>query len=122
MDTRDLEILRQKTEKWSAKSGPRVGDFVRTLDGKMRRFCICWDDGFQITSGNGFYFGDGFMSFSGSCGRLIENEKLRLSTDVDFGACWFFSRDCPIGGTTSDGTVQADIECRIYDEIADKGA
>lgn len=123
MDAIDLEILRQKTEKWSARSGPRVGDFVRTLDGKMRRFCICWDDGLQITRScnDGFYIGDdGMMSFSGLCGRLIENENLRPSTEVAYGSCWFFSRNAPMSGMDAD--LQAEIQCRTYEEIADKGA
>lgn len=118
-DERDAEILNERIAAWQQRSGPRVGDFVQMPDNTMRRFTHDWGDDIQTTVGaqhpcNGdasFYFGAGFMSFSGSLDRAINKVALREIGHDRLGRCWFFHHDFP----QAHSGVDVQVPCRVYE-------
>jgi hypothetical protein len=70
-DNRDEQILQKRIQIRQEESDIQVGDFVRLLDGTIKRVAHDWGDRVQLTNGIGsgsFYLGNGYTSYSGGAG------------------------------------------------------
>ncbi len=116
LDKKDKQILSDRIAAWNKRRGPRVGDYVKMLDGTTRRFTHHWGDGLQVTCAHNadtsFYLGDGYMSFSGSLDPCIPLENIKDTGKKRNGWAWFFHHDsrCAHNG------VQVEAPCRVYAE------
>lgn len=113
-DDRDAEILRERVALWQTRIGkPRVGDFVRMVDGELRRFTYNWGDGLQTTYGGqsgSFYFGGNYMDYSGSLDSAVPIESIRDTGETMDGDAWFFHHG--LSGAHRGVTVK--VPCRVY--------
>jgi len=117
-DNDDQEILNNRIELWDKRNGPRVGDYIQMLDGTMRRFTHDWDDTIQTTTpgdkfGSSFYFGKGYMEFSGGLDRAIPKDKITATNETKDGRAWFFHHDW----ATAHNGVDFNVPCRVYRQI-----
>lgn len=66
------EILKKRIQIYNKEVGPRVGDWIDFPDGSQKRIAHNWGDKYQPTMYKGdtgsFYFGNGYVSYSGSLG------------------------------------------------------
>jgi hypothetical protein len=125
LDDRDQAILDARVKEWNQIRKPRVGDFIKMLDGTVRRFTHDWDDGLQTTMGtapcNGdqsFYFGGSFVSFSGSLDSTIPNECIKPRHEMRDGPFWFFHHDMAM----AHNGVGFTVPCRIYEQTHEEVA
>ena len=98
IDERDKGILAERFGRYLEIDGARVGDWVEMLDGTTRRFTHDWGDGLQVTSGaypgdSSFYFGRGYVSYSGGLDPAIPRARLVDTGTLKQGAIWFFHHD-----------------------------
>lgn len=118
-DERDAEILAERIAAWDAVSGPRVGDFCKLLDGSLRRFTHDWGDSLQTSCAGmcagdqSFYFGKGYMSFSGSLDSAIAKDKFAPMAGTQDGGAWFFHHDWP----KAHSGVTVKVPCRVYAQV-----
>lgn len=114
LEDRNLKILTDRLAQLDEDTGPRVGDYVKFSDGVVRRFSHAWDEGIQTSDGGRWYFGNGYLSFSGSLfapipfDTLIETGDPRL--DTRWGNAWFFHHDW----AKADNGVDVLIPLRVY--------
>lgn len=112
-DEKDEAIRVARLAKWQARSGPRVGDFVRMPDGELRRWAYHWGDSIQPTWGPdaSFYFtGGGGMSMSGGLDSSIALDRIRDTGETVDGGCWFFHHD----SSGAHRGVTCTVPCRVY--------
>jgi hypothetical protein len=125
-DERDQEILDKRLEKWNQIDGPRVGDFIRMLDGSVRRFAHKWDDSIQPTSSEGnsesFYLPGGGASYSGGLDPAIPLENIKPARvfvkgihedETKYGRFWFFHHGYP----RANNAVYFQVSCRVFVEL-----
>jgi len=112
-DQKDQLILIRNLLAWNKRFEPRVGDFVKLADGSVHRFSHDWGDSLQHSKGGSWYFGEGFMSFSGSLEPSIPIGKLKATDETRMGACWFFHGDWH----RAHSAVYASVECRVYEVL-----
>lgn len=116
-DERDQQIRDERLSVWDKIEGPRVGDWVILPDGDYRRFTHDWGDGMQTTvrkdKGHynaSFYFGKGYMEFSGSLDPSIKKDCLTLTDETKAGSIWFFHH----GEVGAHRGVYSEVPCRVY--------
>jgi hypothetical protein len=117
-DGKDQTILDRRRASFDLVPGPRVGDFVRLLDGTLRRFTYRWA-GLQTTMGsNGFgpesfYLDEAGASYSGGLDTTIPLPNLVPTEETQWGEFWFFHHDlaCAHNG------VNFTFPCRVYREV-----
>ena len=118
-DARDAEIRAANLAAWNEVEGPRVGDWVWMPDGEMRRFTHHWGDSIQTTlprSGDAcFYFGAGYMSFSGGLDRAIPIARIVATDQIRDGAAWFFHHN----HATANNGVYFLVPCRVFNIVAE---
>jgi len=118
-DERNLAIKNRLEEAFNSISGPRVGDFVRMLDGTLRRFTHDHENTIQVTpSGAGGYESfhltkSGRVSYSGGLDTGISYKHLKETAEFREGIFWFFDSDLP----GKDRGIEFSIECRVYREF-----
>jgi hypothetical protein len=113
---RDKQIYESRKKKYSKIKGIRIGDYVRFPNGYMSRVTHIWEDGhIQAggSSGGQYYFGDGYISYSGSLsdGFSFNNVIVNKSSDYKIGSVWFFHN----GFATAGGGVDTYMYFRIFD-------
>lgn len=123
IDAIDGTILAERTFKRSARSGPRVGDFIYLLDGTLHRFTYAWDDGLQTTyrwreTGNvetgSFYLNsNGDVSYSGSLDSSIPLEQIQDTGEHQAGDFWFFHHN----EHKAHNGVQVKAPCRVFRQV-----
>lgn len=116
-DPKNAEILADRVTLRDAIDGPRVGDFIITLDGTLKRFTYEWNDGLQTTwkgTGGSFYLGEGYVSFSGGLNPSIPFENIEATDETRNGSFWFFDLDIRGAGRG----VDVETPCRVYKQIA----
>jgi hypothetical protein len=127
-DERDVEIARERLAEWNELPGPRVGDWVKMLDGTVRRFTHDWGDEIQTTSASpglctvdgpdresgSFYFHGSGMSFSGGLDRSIPKAGLVETEEVKEGRAWFFHH----GHSGAHRGVHFTVPCRVFKQVA----
>jgi hypothetical protein len=122
LDAKDAASFRLREQKWMARKGPRVGDFVMMPgeDG-VRRFAHDWgtgkNSGIQPTNprigdGNGSYFmfSNGFGDHSGSLDSPIPHDKLVDTMTVIPGIFWWFHHE----EARAHNGIWAEFSCRLY--------
>lgn len=117
-DAKDAEICAQRVATYAKIVAPRVGDFIRMRDGTLRRFTHDWGDGMQTTVGDkhpctgdaSFYFGDGYMSFSGALDPAIPLQQIESTDEIQLGSVWFFHHN----ETRAHNGVYTKIPFRVY--------
>lgn len=119
-DERDAALVEERRLKRDGIKGPRVGDFVKMLDGTMRRFTHDWGDSLQTTTKNsngyGFFLCDGGgVSYSGSLDHAIPLARLRQLGGRRDGWFWMFHHNW---WQASNG-VDFKLPCRLYEQLAD---
>lgn len=121
-DDKDGEILKRKQSAWDAQPGARVGDWLDMLDGTRRRFTHDWDDGLQTTlAGNEdsrFFFGDGYMEFSGSLAPVVPLTEIVPTAETRLGYAWFFHHD----HCTAQNGVPCEVTCRVFRQVSPRRA
>lgn len=113
LDELNHAIRSRRLAAWDERPGPRVGDYVRFVDGVLRRFSHDWDDhGLQTSDAHDgrFYLGEGYMSFSGSLYPAVPLESLHDTGELRDGACWFFHHDL----RRAHNGVETDVPCRVF--------
>lgn len=108
--------LAEAAANWGRRVGPRVGDYVRHLDGSETRFTHDWGDGLQAGGGRGSYHisRGGFASYSGGLSARIPRARLTATGETRPGEFWFFLD----GWTGAHRGVYVQLSCRIYKERA----
>lgn len=115
-DERDAALLAERQAEWDKRTGPRVGDFVRMLDGTLRRFAYDWGVSLQTTckgyDASFYFFGSG-MSFSGSLAPSIPRASIEDTGETMEGAAWFFHHNQPGAGRG----VRFLVKCRVWRQL-----
>ncbi len=115
-DERDALLLADKIKAREAIDGPRIGDYIKMLDGSLRRFTHDWCDSIQTTALNhdgSFFLGLGYASFSGSLDPGVERPRIeRVPGEVLSGRFWFFHHD----SSGAARGVNCEITCRVFRE------
>lgn len=119
-DDRDAAILAERQAAFDKREGPRCGDFVIFPCGTTRRIAHVWkwdasDEGpavhdLQTSVGGSFYFGEGYMSFSGTLYQSIPASALVDTGETREGLCWFFHHDW----SQAHNGVYTHARCRVY--------
>jgi hypothetical protein len=114
-DDKDVAIARERLTEWNSRPGPRVGDWVKMLDGTLRRFTHDWGTDIQTTLASGvdasFYFYGSCMSFSGSLDRAIPKASLVETAEIKPGNAWFFHHNSSGAGRG----VYFTVPCRVFE-------
>lgn len=92
-DEKNEQILKRNLQAYDKIDKARVGDFLLLPDGRVTRFTHDWGDHIQTggSPGNAYYFGEGYMSYSGGLNHGIKHEFLELTNEKMKGSVWFFS-------------------------------
>lgn len=86
-------MLKQRQAALDRIAGPKVGDYLRTRDGKLLRFTIDHGDRLQAYWGGSFYLGPNGCDFSGACGDSYPTYRMILTGQRKQGSVWFFDGD-----------------------------
>lgn len=117
-DDKDSAILAERIASWDARKGARVGDWCRMPDGELRRFTHDWGDELQTNTpqfGLGsFYFGDGYMSYSGALDPAVPRSQLRKTAETKPGVIWFFHHD----HQRAHNGVYCEVSCRVFEVVS----
>lgn len=95
----NAEILKQRLAAYARIPGPRVGDYLELQRPDPRcpeftRFTYDWGEALQTGGLSGsYYFGLGFMSYSGSLDPGIDKTDLIDTGRTRSGEFWFFDGD-----------------------------
>ncbi len=111
-DDRDQVILDRNMRSLDLIEHPRVGDYVRFVDGIERRISHVHafagdpvsERTYQTSDGGSWYLGDGFCSFSGSLYNSVPHSSLMLTGAIKTGRVWFFHHDYPGANLGVDST------------------
>ena len=123
LDERDSAIRAERLALFDSIDGPRVGDWIRMLDGSVRRFTHDWDeDGLQVQTPLSvcgpcsFYFtSSGHQDYSGGMDPIVPLTRIVRTTEIKPGPVWFFHH----GIQRAHNGVYTDVPCRVYLELAD---
>jgi hypothetical protein len=86
-------MLRQRQAALDKITGPKVGDYIRTIDSRLLRFTINSDDSLQAYRSGSFYLGHNGCDFSGACGDSYRKYRLIETGERKEGSVWFFDGD-----------------------------
>ena len=116
LDERDDTLIENRRQAYESRPAtlPRVGEYVRMLDGTLQRFSYIWPDGAQTSHGGSWYLGNGGSSFSGSLNPIVPFERLRLTNGRKGARFWVFHHD----QWTAHNGVDFTIPVRIWEEVA----
>lgn len=111
LDERDLTILAERMTALDEREGPRTGDFIRFVDGELRRIAYMWPDGAQTNDSTGqFYLGEHGCSFSGSLHPAVPLDSLSPTDEQRKGNVWIFHHDW----FQANNGVYAEAEFRVF--------
>ncbi len=110
-DKENQEILKRRTEEYNKIPGARVGDYLKLPNGKYTRFTYGFDDHIQTGGhGNGFYLGNGYISYSGGLDPGVKLSDITQTEQTKKGFIWFFDNDFATGGNGRD----FEIDFRVF--------
>lgn len=113
LDEKDTQILVDRETEFNKRTGPRVGDFVKMLDGTIQRFSHDWGDDIQTSNGGSYHISkSGYVDMSGGLNRAIMKDKLTLTDEAMPGSFWFFHHD----RAAAHNVVDVKITCRVYQQ------
>jgi hypothetical protein len=104
------EILNERLKLFNKREGLRLGDFLKLSNGTYLRFCNVLDDTLQTTKAGSFYFGDGYVEFSGGICPPIDKKLLKQIDEKREGEVWFFDQ----GIVGPHRAVYFNIELRVF--------
>jgi len=108
------QILAEKVTAYNQIEGPRVGDFLKLPYGIYTRFTYDWGESLQTGGGsNSFYFGNGYMSYSGGLDKGVKRDDIRQTEETREGFIWFFDRGISGAGRG----VDFKIAFRVFEPI-----
>lgn len=116
LDKTDQELLTLKISLWENKRYIKSGDFVRFKDGTLRRVSHVWQgdhgrpDFIQTSDRGSFYFGNGYMSFSGGLRPGLDASLFSLTNETIEGWAWFFSHDI----RKANNAVNVKVPCQVW--------
>lgn len=90
------EILTERCNAYNEIIGPRVGDYLKLPYGIYTRFTYDWGDKIQTGGGNGFYLGNGYISYSGSLDSGVKKSDIKQILEIKIGSVWFFNNDVKV--------------------------
>jgi len=101
LDPKNLDMLQTRLIEREKITGPRVGDWLRRLDGSESRITYVWDfdgEGAHVQDGGTvcgrFYMQPtGHLSYSGGLNPGLPESVLELTEETKDGWVWFFDRD-----------------------------
>jgi len=101
LDPKNLDILSSRLSAREQITGPRVGDWLRRLDGSESRITHVWTfdgEGAHVQDGGTvcgrFYLQTtGHLSYSGGLNPGLPESVLELTEETRDGWVWFFDRD-----------------------------
>lgn len=117
VDERNAQLVAERMEELESQGGPQVGEYVRFLDGTLRRISYHWKDGegwdggVQTSDGGSFHLGRHGVSFSGSLYSAIPTEALRETDETLPASVWVFHHDFAGAGRG----VDTSVEMRVWD-------
>ena len=117
-DDQDARMLAKRVDRREEQAGPRIGDFVKMLDGTTRRFTHDWGEDIQTTCKDGlgsFHLtagGDG--NYSGGLDAAISKSGLEETGKTLKGAFWFFHHD----RRRAHNGVYFKTPCRVFAQVA----
>ena len=118
----DEDLFLEMEKEYNEIKEIRIGDWIRFKDGKMNRVTHIWDFrdeglGLKVQSGGSefgsFYFGHGYISYSGGLDPGVKGDTLELTDDVKYGQIWFFHNTFPM----ADNGVYRMMKFRVFKEI-----
>ena len=111
-DVRDDAILATRLAAYDQIAGPRLGDWVEFSDGVMHRFSHLWNSNLQTTekSRGSFYFGNGYVEFSGGLNPGIPRDTLVDCNKTMLGRIWFFHHS----EAKAYNAVYAEVPFRVF--------
>ncbi len=113
----DKAIFEERQKAIFARTRISEGDYVHRLDGTFSRITVHqWPEHVQIGGhehGSYYLNSNGFCSYSGSCGDILERAKLVDSGDYKRGSCWIFSQNSSGAGRG----VYATLLFKVWKEI-----
>jgi hypothetical protein len=101
LDERNQKILSDRQSAFLSDSTIKSGDFVRFVDGTLRRVSHVWTDArnkpdsIQTSTGGSFYIGNGYMSFSGGLYSGVDFAQFTRTDETMHGRCWFLTMHEP---------------------------
>lgn len=107
---RNEAILAERVALWNEKTEPRVGDYLQFPDGHFERFSHDWDDAMQTSPEGSFYFGNGYMSFSGGLNAAIDKTRFEATDEWREGSAWFFESDF----ARAHSAIYVSVPCRVF--------
>ena len=111
IDHIDARILAMRIIAWNKHRKPRVGDFCLMVNGDYRRFAYNHRNALQTTTDNGqFYFGNGYVEYSGAMDPSIPIERLIRTEEKREGRFWFFHHD----SFRAYNEVHVKVRCRVW--------
>lgn len=90
---KDKEILRRRAERFDARRGPKVGEWILFTDGVMERISYRWPGGFQTSDGGRFYLDDDYARYSGSLNETVPSKHIHPTDEMKRARFWFFHDD-----------------------------
>ena len=110
-DEEDAKILEQRLKAFNERQGPRVGDFIRFVDGVLRRIGEHIEGvGYQSTDGGQFYLGEGYCAYSGTLHPLVPEHSLMSTGETRSGSAWFFHHNQRF----AHNGVDVEVEFRLF--------
>lgn len=116
-DAEDRRIISERLTRRDQLPGPRVGDFIVRLDGRLMRFSYDWGDSLQVSDGGSFYLErEGFADFSGGLEPSIPKRRIKPAPDryPESGSFWIFHHD----EHRAHNGVDFHTPCRMFEETA----
>lgn len=93
---KDLKLFEERQEAIYKRTQISMGDYLIKKDGSISRITVIIDDLVQDGGheNGSFYIGkNGFCSYSGTCGNIINLKNYVLTNEYREGLCWIFSND-----------------------------
>ncbi len=112
-DNRTMIVQRQAA--LDKITGPKVGDYLRTIDNKLLRFTINSGDRLQAYYGGSFYLGNNGCDFSGACGDSYPVYRLIETGERKAGSVWFFRNDEWRGGNSYETKAMFTVWEEVHD-------
>lgn len=119
LDETNSKIRDERQKLLDEREGVRVGDFVRFVDGVVRRASHVWrrDDRSaedvqtsEVSQGS-YYLGKGGCSFSGSLFNSVPATSLTRTEETKMGSVWFFRN----GWVEAHNGLGTRISFRVFD-------
>jgi hypothetical protein len=127
-DKQDAKLLERRQAKFTRKTTPQVGDFVRFKDGTIRRISYVWDfedEEARVQTadamGGSYYLGDFldhwepsddcYVCYSGGLYPGIPANTLKLTDERKEGWFWFFHHD----QAEAHNGVDCTMPCRVWE-------